>query len=81
MMNYLIVPEVVYMLLLLCSWITAMFSGIAFVYGIFMKKTKKCAKKDFHFSLICAIIDLQSNKRGEKLCPEPAIKLRRSWSL
>ena len=40
MMNYLIVPEVVYMILLLLSWITAMFSGIAFVYGIFMKKPK-----------------------------------------
>jgi len=41
MTSYLIVPEAVYMLLLLCSWIIAMFSGIAFVYGIFMKKTKK----------------------------------------
>ena len=40
MSNYLIVPEVVYMILLLSSWIVAMFSGIAFVYGIFMKKTK-----------------------------------------
>ena len=40
MSNYLIVPEAVYMILLLCSWIAAMFSGIAFVYGIFMKKTK-----------------------------------------
>ena len=40
MTNYLIVPEVVYMILLLCSWIVAMFSGIAFVYGIFMKKGK-----------------------------------------
>jgi hypothetical protein len=40
MSNYLIVPEVVYMILLLVSWITAMFSGIAFVYGIFMKKAK-----------------------------------------
>ena len=40
MTNYLIVPEVVYMILLLCSWIVAMFSGIAFVYGIFMKKEK-----------------------------------------
>ena len=40
MTNSLIVPEVVYMILLLVSWITAMFSGIAFVYGIFMKKAK-----------------------------------------
>ena len=41
MMNYLIVPEALYLILLLCSWIIAMFSGIAFAYGIFMKKTKK----------------------------------------
>ena len=40
MSNYLIVPELVYLILLLCSWIIAMFSGIAFVYGIFMKKAK-----------------------------------------
>lgn len=40
MSNYLIVPEVIYMILLLCSWIAAMFSGIAFVYGIYMKKAK-----------------------------------------
>lgn len=41
MSNYLIVPEVIYMAVLLCSWIAAMFSGIAFVYGIYMKKEKK----------------------------------------
>lgn len=41
MSNYLIVPEVAYMILLLLSWVAAMFSGIAFVYGIFMKKTKR----------------------------------------
>ena len=41
MSNYLIVPEAIYMILLLCSWIAAMFSGIAFVYGIYMKKAKK----------------------------------------
>lgn len=40
MSSYFIVPEAVYMILLLCSWIAAMFSGIAFVYGIYMKKTK-----------------------------------------
>ena len=40
MSNYLIVPEMIYMLLLLCSWIAAMFSGIAFVYSIHMKKEK-----------------------------------------
>ena len=41
MTNCLIVPEIIYLLLLLCSWIVAMFSGIAFVYGIYMKKEKK----------------------------------------
>lgn len=41
MSNYLIVPEIAYMILLLFSWVAAMFSGIAFVYGIFMKKTKQ----------------------------------------
>ncbi|MBR5794003.1 MAG: hypothetical protein IKY28_05005 [Anaerotignum sp.] len=40
MTNSLIVPEIIYLILLLCSWIVAMFSGIAFVYGIFMKKAK-----------------------------------------
>lgn len=33
------VPEVVYIILLLCSWIAALFSGIAFVYGIQLKKS------------------------------------------
>ncbi len=41
MSNHLIVPEFLYMFLLLSSWIAAMFSGIAFTYGIFMKKNKK----------------------------------------
>lgn len=40
MSHYFIVPEVIYMLLLLCSWIAAMFSGIAFVYSLHMKKAK-----------------------------------------
>lgn len=40
MFHSIIVLEAVYMLLLLCSWIAAMFSGIAFVYGIYVKKTK-----------------------------------------
>ena len=40
MSTYMVVPELAYLVLLLCSWIIAMFSGIAFVYGIFMKKTK-----------------------------------------
>ena len=41
MNHYFIVPEVIYILLLLCSWIAAMFSGIAFVYSIHMKKPKQ----------------------------------------
>jgi len=40
MSNYFIVPEAIYMILLLCSWIAAMFSGIAFVYSVHMKKAK-----------------------------------------
>ena len=40
MSNYMVVPELAYLIMLLCSWIIAMFSGIAFVYGIFMKKSK-----------------------------------------
>ena len=49
MSNYLIVPEVIYMILLLCSWIVAMFSGIAFVYGIYMKKGKGMILPGFQF--------------------------------
>lgn len=56
MMNYLIVPEVVYMLLLLCSWITAMFSGIAFVYGIFMKKSKNMILPWVGVFLVCLVM-------------------------
>ena len=33
-----IVPKVVYIILLLLVWMAALFSGIAFVYGIQMKK-------------------------------------------
>ena len=56
MSNYLIVPEVVYMILLLCSWICAMFSGIAFVYGIYMKKTKKGILPWVGIFLICLVM-------------------------
>ncbi|MGN1231810.1 MAG: hypothetical protein ACI4TP_07905 [Anaerotignum sp.] len=41
MENLLIVPEPIYIILLLCGWIAALFSGIAFVYGIQMKKEKR----------------------------------------
>ena len=56
MMNYLIVPEVVYMILLLLSWITAMFSGIAFVYGIFMKKSKNMILPWVGVFLVCLVM-------------------------
>lgn len=39
--HLLIVPEAIYIILLLCSWVAALFSGIAFVYGIQMKKGKR----------------------------------------
>lgn len=41
MKDLLMIPEAIYIILLLCSWIAAMFSGIAFVYGIQMKKGKR----------------------------------------
>lgn len=56
MSNYLIVPEVVYMILLLCSWISAMFSGIAFVYGIYMKKEKKTILTWTGVFVVCLIM-------------------------
>ena len=56
MSDYLIVPELVYMLMLLSSWIVAMFSGIAFVYGIFMKKTKKVIIPWVGLFLICLVM-------------------------
>ena len=39
--SLLIVPEPVYIIFLLCSWIAATFCGIAFVYSIHMKKEKR----------------------------------------
>lgn len=41
MSNLFIIPDVIYIPLLLCSWLAALFSGIAFVYSLFMKKAKK----------------------------------------
>ena len=41
MQDILILPETLYFILLLCGWIAAMFSGIAFVYGIQMKKESR----------------------------------------
>lgn len=38
---FLVIPEFLYMIFLLGSWIAAMFTGIAFVYGIYMKKEKR----------------------------------------
>lgn len=56
MSNYLIVPEAIYMILLLCSWIAAMFSGIAFVYGIYMKKEKKAVMPWMGIFAICLVM-------------------------
>ena len=56
MSNYLIVPEAIYMILLLCSWIAAMFSGIAFVYGIYMKKGKKAVMPWMGIFAICLVM-------------------------
>ena len=56
MTNSLIVPEVVYMILLLVSWITAMFSGIAFVYGIFMKKAKNTILPWVGIFVVCLVM-------------------------
>ena len=41
MNNLLIVPEPVYFTLLLCSWFSATFTGIAFVYSVHMRKVKR----------------------------------------
>ncbi len=56
MSNYLIVPELIYLILLLCSWIAAMFSGIAFTYGIFMKKNKKGVAPWACIFVICLVM-------------------------
>lgn len=41
MNNLLILPEPVYFICLLCSWIAATFTGIAFVYSVHMRKVKR----------------------------------------
>lgn len=41
MLGSYMIPEILYLFFLLCSWIAAMFSGIAFVYGLYMKKPRK----------------------------------------
>ena len=56
MSNYLIVPEMIYMLLLLCSWIAAMFSGIAFVYSIHMKKEKSAVLPWAGVFAVCVVM-------------------------
>ncbi|MDO4530535.1 MAG: hypothetical protein Q4C06_01025 [Bacillota bacterium] len=56
MNHYFIVPEVIYILLLLCSWIAAMFSGIAFVYSIHMKKQKQSILPWAGIFAICLIM-------------------------
>ena len=56
MTNFLIVPEIIYLILLLCSWIVAMFSGIAFVYGIFMKKAKNTILPWVGIFVVCLVM-------------------------
>lgn len=56
MTNAILVPEVIYMILLLCSWIAAMFSGIAFVYGIYMKKAKKMILPWVGIFVLCLVM-------------------------
>lgn len=56
MSSNLIVPEVIYLIILLCSWIVAMFSGIAFVYGIYMKKEKGMILPWLGIFLFCMIM-------------------------
>lgn len=40
MLGSYMIPEILYLFFLLCSWIAATFSGIAFVYGLYMKKQR-----------------------------------------
>lgn len=58
----LILPEAVYIILLLCGWMAALFSGIAFVYGVQMKKTKRgIAKWGGCFAVCLALVYLLMN--------------------
>ena len=56
MSNCVVVPEILYMILLLVSWISGMFSGIAFVYGIFMKKEKRSILPWAAFFAVCVVM-------------------------
>lgn len=60
MQSLLIVPEPVYMILLLCSWVAAMFTGIGFVYGIQMKKEKWAVWGIVFFLCLCLIFLLMN---------------------
>ena len=50
------IPEALYMVLLLSSWIAATFTGIAFVYGIHMKKTKRTILTWAGIFVVCVIL-------------------------
>ncbi len=52
---FLVIPEFLYMIFLLSSWIAAMFTGIAFVYGIHMKKEKKTITIWGSFFAVCLV--------------------------
>lgn len=54
--SMLIVPEPIYIILLLCSWVAALFSGIAFVYGIQLKKEKHSVVKWGGVFVLCLVL-------------------------
>ncbi|MGN0136439.1 hypothetical protein [Anaerotignum sp.] len=54
--HLLFVPEAVYIILLLCSWIAALFSGIAFVYGIQMKKENRTVARWGGVFVVCLLL-------------------------
>lgn len=56
MENGIWIPETAYLILLLGSWIVAMFSGIAFVYGIQMKKEKQSILKWGVLFTLCLLL-------------------------
>lgn len=49
-----ILPKVIYIILLLSAWIAALFSGIAFVYGIQLRK-KPQSILGWCFVFICCL--------------------------
>lgn len=56
MNTLLIVPEPVYILLLLASWFAATFIGIAFVYSVHMKRVKHTVMKWGGVFVLCLLL-------------------------